>query len=131
MKKNIKFYTFLAIGLLLSLNAIAKENAPFDMPITSLDNQKLIFKLYNKDANNRYQAACELGRLQVAVAVEPLIELLSSDDEYQVRISAAKALFEIGDKRALVAINHQIHADYNKTVRNALTGLKLLLEQKN
>jgi HEAT repeat protein len=68
-------------------------------------------------------------------AVEPLIQVLLSDDWPDIRMLAADVLGEIGDRRALEALHyaeqHDLGVDYeNRTVRDAASEAISAILQK-
>ena len=74
---------------------------------------ELAAALRDSNGNVRRLAASALGKIAVAQAVEPLIELLSREDKPQVRQYAIKALGQIGDPRPRKLLE-KIAADTNE-----------------
>ncbi len=65
----------------------------------------------------RWVAASALGTMKDTRAVDDLIRLLQTDESFQVRYTAARALAEIGDERAVGPLMAAM-ADPDTTVRN-------------
>jgi HEAT repeat protein len=84
---------------------------------------KLIKLLTSQKTRLRWMAADQLGKLQYASSVAPLIIALQSDTHWLVRLHAAKALGHIGDIKALLPLV-QASKDPNLSVRRrAITAL--------
>lgn len=119
MKKISKISAMTAIVMLVTVLfsglSIAKEVSDYD--------QYLINAL--KDDNNgiRTSAAKLLGERRVTAAVEPLVKMLKTEKQYGCRIIFAKALYDIGDKKALPALQKLARHDVNKTVRRIATAM--------
>jgi HEAT repeat protein len=61
-------------------------------------------------------SAYYLGELKSEEAVIPLMKILKSSDEEQLRIAAALALLKIGDEKGIYAIKKAIRFDESKRV---------------
>lgn len=72
--------------------------------------------LEDENYSVRRDAACALGEIGDARAVEPLIQALLEDENPYVRARAAWALGEIGDTRAIEALTQALE-DENSSVR--------------
>ena len=66
-------------------------------------DQYLINALKDDNHGIRTSAAQLLGERKVEAAVKPLIKMLQTEKRYACRIIVAKALYDIGDKKALPA----------------------------
>jgi HEAT repeat protein len=86
-------------------------------------NQYLINALKDDNHGIRTSAAQLLGERRVEAAVKPLIKMLSTEKRYACRIIVAKALYDIGDKKALPALKKLAKLDKNKTVRRVATAI--------
>ena len=71
----------------------------------------------------RVKAAQELAKSDCKAAKDNLLEMMKTDDTYQGRIVAAKALLDLGCKDALEAVEKQAENDESPIVRNALKGI--------
>ena len=56
-------------------------------------------------------------------SVELISKMLKNDKLYNARISAALALYNIGDKSVLPVLQERAKSDENKTVRTVLLGI--------
>ena len=86
-------------------------------------DQYLINALKDDNHGIRTSAAQLLGERRVEAAVKPLIKMLSTEKRYACRIIVAKALYDIGDKKALPALKKLAKLDKNKTVRRVATAI--------
>ena len=80
-------------------------------------NQFLIKSLQDENIGIRSSAAQLLGERQVNEAVEPLVKMLTTEENSSVRIVVAIALYKIGDENALPVLKKVAATDKNKTVR--------------
>ena len=86
-------------------------------------DQYLINALKDDNHGIRTSAAQLLGERRVEAAVKPLLKMLRAEKKYACRIIVAKALFDIGDKRALPELKKVAKLDRNKTVRRVVTAI--------
>jgi HEAT repeat protein len=112
---NVLFFLiFLAAGWLYNpavTDAQYTDSVSDQRPQSSLENS--IANLKDSDPAVREQAAKELGKAREAGAVDALISVLQYDDVWSVRKSAAWALGEIRDDRALVPLMRAMsHKDW-------------------
>ena len=103
------------LTVLLSSFGFAKEVSDYD--------QYLINALKDDNHGIRTSAAQLLGERKVQAAVKPLIKMLKTEKRYGCRIIVAKALYDIGDKKALPALKRLAKHDVNKTVRRVATAI--------
>lgn len=76
-----------------------------DMVVDHVPADPLIAALQDEDAGVRSAAAGALGNFRGASGVmEALAQALQQDDDEQVRVSAAASLGELGDERAIPAL---------------------------
>jgi len=78
----------------------------------------LIGVLRHKDRRLRAQAACALGRVGDAMALESLTQAMNDESEL-VRYEVAVALGRIGDPRAIEPLIQVLHHEYRENIRNA------------
>lgn len=83
----------------------------------------LIKALKDDNIGIRSSAAQLLGERKVKEAVKPLAGLLKTEKNYAVRIVAALALHQIGDKKVLSVFKERLKKDRNLTVKHVLAGL--------
>jgi len=78
----------------------------------------LLRALQRKDlgAKGRRYIALTLGGTRDPRALQPLISMLSSDESWQVRASAAIALGKLGNRRAIVALTRSVQKDPDRFV---------------
>ena len=83
---------------LVSIRALSEYGPEAAVAVPSL-----VLNLYEDPSDIRRAAAIELGLIgpDASEAVQELIEVLEKDDAYQVRVSAAEALGEIGSQIAV------------------------------
>ncbi len=116
MKKLTLMLTVVIVStLLLSFTGFATEVTDYD--------QYLLNALKDENVGIRTSAAQLLGERKVVAAVEPLLKMLKSEKRCGCRIIAAKALYDIGDKKALPGLIQVAKSDKNKTVRRVAAAI--------
>jgi len=116
MKKlSIYVAAVITLTVLFGSLGIASEVSDYD--------QYLINALKDDNHGIRTSAAQLLGERRVEAAVKPLIKMLKTEKRYACRIIVAKALYDIGDKKALPALKKLAKLDRNKTVRRVATAI--------
>lgn len=119
--KKIRMILSIVIAAIFALNlAVFAE---------SVDG--LIKKLEDKKVEVRVTAAQKLGQEKVSQAIQPLVNMLKTDKQYNARIAAAVALYKIGDKSVLPVLKKVSKNDENKTVRTVVTGIIKRMEEKS
>ena len=118
---------FLALGLIVNTKA---DEINSDDLSESAYNQYLIDSLKDKNIGIRASAAELLGQRRCEKAVKPLIGLLETDKEYQVRIIASLALHKIGGDQALKALRSQAKKEKRASVRHVLAGIVIDMENQ-
>lgn len=96
----------------------------------SQDSVSVAPKISDKDIDENYIKGVEtdnlglkvsstyyLGERQSTKAVIPLLKILKQDSSVEARITAALALFKIGDERGIFAIKRASEFDENEQVR--------------
>jgi HEAT repeat protein len=101
--------------VLLSLAGVASEVGDYD--------QYLLNALKDENVGIRTSAAQLLGERKVEAAVEPLLKMLKAEKRCGCRIIAAKALYDIGDAKALPELIKVAKYDKNKTVRRVAAAI--------
>lgn len=89
----------------------------------------LLSGLNAKNPKRRSAAATALGEIRETKAVEPLIDLLQSEPDGDVRSSIAFALGFIGDKRAMDVLTNTLHDPHEFTRAQASRALDSLKSQ--
>jgi len=93
-----------------------------------------LLETVDTDSRARYEAVIALGKLATSRAVPPLLALLKDDADplaCHVREKAAWALGEIGDPRAVEALQEAESADRSELVREAATAALQRIHEKN
>lgn len=91
-------------------------------------NKYLLKSLNDENIGIRTSAAQILGERRVSEAVDPLIKMLKSEQQYSARIVAALALFSIGDKKAIPELQKLAKSDENKSVRTVTASIVLKMQ---
>ena len=91
-------------------------------------DQYLIKALQDENVGIRTSAAQLLGERKVVEAVKPLVKMLKTEENNSARIVVAMALYQIGGKKATVALREAAAKDKNKTVRRAVSAIVYKLE---
>ena len=95
------------------------------------ESTRLIKALRADNIGWRVSAAQILGENKEVRAVKPLIRMLQKDLKYSARVSAAVALAQIGDKKALRALKKSARNDRNGTVRTVARGAIFEIERSD
>ena len=95
------------------------------------ESTRLIKALRAGNIGWRVSAAQILGENKEVRAVKPLIRMLQKDLKYSARVSAAVALAQIGDKKALRALKKSARNDRNGTVRTVARGAIFEIERSD
>ncbi len=128
----MKRFSIIAAVMVLAclMGSVVAAQTPVDqMPTLSEKEQSLLQELNNPELSKRVKAAQELCERGVLQAVDPLINMMQTDEAFQARIVAACALYELGDKKAFDAIKEQAENDPRQTVRTALRGICQKIDQ--
>ncbi len=120
--------TFAKLGLALVLT-ILLSNALLAQPVDEQKyDQYLITALQDENIGIRSSAAQLLGERRVVDAVNPLVTMLTTEQNASARIVIAMALYRIGDERALPTLKKVANSDKSKTVRHVVTAIVQKLE---
>ena len=120
MKNALK--AIVAATLLLSLSVA------FSVYATTSDddaeyNEYLLGKIQDKNLGIRTSAMQLLGERKCEKAIKSLLWTLKNDKEYTARITAALALYKIGDTSILPELKRRAKNDRSKTVKHVLLGV--------
>jgi len=115
--KKISMYVVIVVALTFLFGTVGFANEVSDY------DQYLIKLLKDENHGIRTSAAQLLGERKVEAAVKPLIKMLKTEERYACRIIVAKALYDIGDKKALPALKKLAKLDRNKTVRRVAAAI--------
>jgi len=106
--------------IILSLLLIAASNALTNPKATTeiRDNtiESLIIGLNSENLGLRSSSAYMVGELQLSEAVIPLLRILHNEENVELRIAAALALYKIGSPIAINAVKQAIRFDDSKRV---------------
>ena len=80
--------------------------------------QNLLIGLDSDNIGLTSSSAFHLGELNSTEAVIPLMKMLRNAEQEELRISAALALFKIGDARGIYAVKRAIIFDESERVSN-------------
>ncbi len=80
--------------------------------------QNLLIGLDSDNMGLTSSSAYYLGELSSTEAVIPLMKMLRNAEQEELRISAALALFKIGDERGIYAVKRAIIFDKSERVSN-------------
>ena len=94
-------------------------------------NGILIEALKSENIGWRVSAAQLLGDRKETGAVDALIEMATTDTEFQSRMAAIVALYKIADSRAILPLMRISTDDENKTVRRVALAVYQELAVKN
>ena len=95
------------------------------------ETTRLIKALRAENLGRRVSAAYILGENKEVRAVNPLIRMLENDIKYSARVSAAVALAQIGDKKALSALKNSARNDKDGNVRTVARGAIFEIERSD
>ncbi|UCH64378.1 MAG: hypothetical protein JSW63_07005 [Ignavibacterium sp.] len=114
---NSKVALLLLVLLTITSLGLAAEPAKE----TRLLNKEIVVEnyligLHSENNGLMSSSAFYLGELRSGEAVIPLMKILKSSDEEELRIAAALALLKIGDERGIYAIKKAIRFDESKRV---------------
>jgi len=108
---TILFLTFIAIG---TLDISAKPRTK--VKITENTVSSLIEGLNSANLGLKSSSAYMIGELQLSKAVIPLMRILHQDENEEIRIAAALALYKIGSPIAIHAVKQSIKFDESERV---------------
>lgn len=103
--------TILAISS-ITASAVPKKN----VKITQNTVSSLIEGLNSQNLGLKSSSAYMIGELQLTVAVIPLLKILHQDENEEMRIAAALALYKIGSPIAIYAVKQAIRFDESERV---------------
>lgn len=112
--------TCLLVLFLLAVtnNQFAQDNTEIESRITEEDIiENLLAGLKSDNLGLQVSSVYYLGERKASKAVIPLMGLLKSDKQNELRIVAALALFKIGDGRGIYAIKQRAKFETNEQVK--------------
>jgi isocitrate dehydrogenase kinase/phosphatase len=108
--------------------------------ITDNTIASLVEGLNSENIGLRSSSAYMIGELQLSSAVIPLLRILHQDENEEIRIAAALALYKIGSPTAIQAVKQSIRFDdservsklcasfYNEYLRNKFNDEELIVD---
>lgn len=112
--------------LVLSLFLIAASNALANLKITAeiRDNtvESLIIGLSSDNIGLQSSSAYMIGELRLSQALIPLLRILHTEKNEELRITAALALYKIGSPIAINAVKQAIRFDDSERVSKLCTS---------
>ena len=119
MKKLSATISTLLILALMASTTFAKEN-PAEKK-NKLDVSKMEINLLNGVASGNHglkvSSVHQLGEIKSSKAVIPLMKILHNEKDEAARITAALALYKIGDARGIYAVKQAAKYDKSERVR--------------
>ena len=115
-------------AVLILLSAMAVVSLPTPAAPQGDYERYLIGSLSDGNRGVRTSAAQLLGGMRCKAAVPRLMWMVEHDPDYAARITAALALCQIGDPKALPLLRRRAKHDLNKTVRRVLAGVVHTME---
>ncbi len=112
--------TCLLVLFLLAItnNQFAQDNTEIESRVTEEDIiENLLVGLESDNLGLQVSSVYYLGERKASKAVIPLMGLLKSDKQNELRIVAALALFKIGDGRGVYAIKQRAKFESNEQVK--------------
>lgn len=117
----MKYATILMLSALFVLIVLPTANAKTISAPASMIEEKtediLLQEVQSDDIELKSESVFSLGELHSQKAVIPLLSVLKSDNDERVRLSAALALYKIGDERGIYAIKKAIRFDESERVQ--------------
>ena len=113
-KKIFLLISFLSLQILVTSVAIAGNQKEIQHQRTV---QSLLLGVNSENTGLKSGCAFMLGELKVSNAVIPLMKLLKENNNADIKIAAALALYKIGDKRGIFAIKMAAQFEQNERVR--------------
>jgi hypothetical protein len=99
---------------MVTLDASAKPKTKVN--VTQNTVQSLIEGLNSENLGLKSSSAYMIGELQLSKAVIPLMRILHQDENEDIRIAAALALYKIGSPVAIHAVKQSIRFDDSERV---------------
>jgi len=129
--------TLLLTSLLIGVS-LASGNPKERTEIKQNTILSLMLGLYSENVGLKSSCAYMLGELKISTAVIPLLKILRENENEDLRIAAALALYKIGSPIAINAVKQSIKFDDNERVSkhcasfyNEYLKNKFIDEEKN
>ncbi|MCU0405934.1 MAG: HEAT repeat domain-containing protein [Ignavibacteriaceae bacterium] len=111
---TILLFIFITVITTSDISARPKVKAK----ITDNTVASLVEGLNSENIGLRSSSAYMIGELQLSSAVIPLLRILHRDENEEMRIAAALALYKIGSPIAIHAVKQSIRFDDSERVKN-------------
>jgi hypothetical protein len=115
MKAFATIFLILVLLLGVSLSSIAQDDDS-KSEVGESTVSSLLVGLSSDNIGLKSSSAYMLGKLRVSSAVIPLMSVLHNDENEEVRISAALALYKIGTPMSIHAVKQAFRFDESKRV---------------
>ena len=115
MKQFTKIFVLTVFIFLLSTSAFAGEDKA-ETTLSEASIVSLLNGLASDNAGLKSSCAYMLGEFKVTEAIIPLMRILHNDENEDLRISAALALYKIGTPIAIFAVKQAGRFDESKRV---------------
>ena len=106
----------LLISLLLVGNIVASGNPKVKKEIKENTVKSLMNGLNSDNLGLRNSCAYMLGELELKAAIIPLMKILREEENEDIRITAALALYKIGTPMSINAVKQSIRFDNSERV---------------
>ena len=117
MKTFTTIFMVLVLFFGVPLSSVAKDGDNKNV-VSESTASSLLMGLKSDNIGLKSSCAYMLGELKVSSAVIPLMRLLHNDENEEVRISAALALYKIGTPMSIQAVKQAIKFDDSERVSN-------------
>lgn len=108
--------TIIALALLLAGSSSALTKPKTTAAINENTIETLIMGLNSDNIGLKSSSAYMIGELQITEAVIPLLRILHTEKNEELRIAAALALYKIGSPTAIYAVKQTIRFDDSERV---------------
>jgi hypothetical protein len=112
--KTVTTLIILSLFLIVSSNALANPKTTAQIRDNTVES--LIIGLNSDNLGLRSSSAYMIGELQLSQAVIPLLRILHTEKNEELRIAAALALYKIGSPIAINAVKQAIRFDDSERV---------------
>jgi len=115
-----KMFHFSAL-LILVLFAVSLAGTANATTTFTKEESKWVQQLDSKDTQDRMDAIQELVELKCVKAKDKLVTMMQEDEAYQNRITAAKALLDLGLNDTADVVSSQAEREQNRLAKRTLT----------
>jgi hypothetical protein len=108
--------TIIVLALFLSASSNAIANPKANIQIKDNTVETLIMGLNSSNVGLKSSSAYMIGELKLTEAIIPLLRILHTEKNEELRIAAALALYKIGSPVAIYAVKQSIRFDESERV---------------